>query len=177
MTRVVIIGEIYNAGLEIGGGPIYPGFAPGVPTHPIQPVPPGYWGGVAPPYPDQGLPGQPPRPTHPIAPGGQPPPGYWGGSSPHPDQGLPGQPPGYWGGVAPPYPDQGLPGQPPGYWGGSSPHPDQGLPGPQPPPGGTEVPEDVYTPAPIPEELASQYVVSVYDPKTTNTTTKSYPPR
>jgi hypothetical protein len=50
--------------------------------------------------PDQGLPGQPPgiwpspgHPSHPIAPGGQP--------------------PGYWGGVAPPYPDQGLPGRPP----------------------------------------------------------------
>jgi hypothetical protein len=51
------------------------------------------------------------------------------------------------------------------------------LPGPQPPPGGTEVPEDVYTPAPIPEEIASQVVVSVYDPRTTNWTTKSYPPR
>ena len=79
MTRVVIVGEIYNADLSIGGGPVYP--------------PPGYWGGVA-----------PPTPTHPIAPGGQPP-GYWGGvAPPYPDQGLPGQPPGYWGGVAPPVP-------------------------------------------------------------------------
>jgi hypothetical protein len=159
MTKVVIIGDIYNAGLEIGGGPVYP--PPGQPTHPWVPPgqsPPGYWGGVAPPYPDQGLPGGQPHPSHPIAPGGRP--------------------PGYWGGVAPPYPDQGLPGQPPGYWGGvAPPHPDQGLPGPQPPPGGTEVPEDVYTPAPIPEEIASQVVVSVYDPKTTNWTTKSYPPR
>ena len=25
MTRVVIVGEIYNADLSIGGGPIYPG--------------------------------------------------------------------------------------------------------------------------------------------------------
>jgi hypothetical protein len=133
MTRVVIVGEIYNADLSIGGGPIYP--PPG--------SPPGYWGGVAPPH-----------PSHPIAPGGQPP-GYWGGvAPPHPDQGLPGAPPGYWGGVAPPHPDQGLP-----------------------PAGGTEVPPDVYTPAPIPEEIASQVVVSVYDPKTTNWTTKSYPPR
>jgi hypothetical protein len=146
MTRIVIVGEIYNADLSIGGGPVYP---PG--------SPPGYWGGVAPPYPDQGLPGSQPHPSHPIAPGGRP--------------------PGYWGGVAPPYPDQGLPGAPPGYWGGSNPHPDQGLPGPQPPPGGTPVPEDVYTPAPIPEEIASQVVVSVYDPRTTNWTTKSYPPR
>ena len=140
-------------------------------------------------YPDQGLPGQPPRPAHPIAPGGS-------GGSPshpiyhpgHPDHGLPA------------YPDQGLPGgggQPPGYWGGANPHPDQGLPGGQGgrpdqglppfpdqglppanlPPGGTEVPEDVYEPAPIPEEIASQYVVSVYNPKTMQWTTKSYPPR
>ena len=181
MTRIVIVGEIYNTDLSIGGGPIYPG-APGSPSHPWVPPsgsPPGYWGGVAPPYPDQGLPGSQPRPSHPIAPGGRPP-GIWGGPPLYPDQGLPGggqQPPGYWGGVAPPHPDQGLPGQPPGYWGGSSPHPDQGLPGPQPPPGGTEVPEDVYTPAPIPEEIASQVVVSIYDPKTTIWTTKSYPPR
>ena len=83
MTRVVIVGEIYNADLSVGGGPIYP--PPG--------SPPGYWGGVA-----------PPTPTHPVAPGGQPP-GYWGGvAPPYPDQGLPGQPPGYWGGVAPPTP-------------------------------------------------------------------------
>jgi hypothetical protein len=92
MTRVVIVGEIYNADLSIGGGPIYP--PPGSPSHPwVPPSPPGYWGGVA-----------PPTPTHPIAPGGQPP-GYWGGAAPpYPDQGLPGQPPGYWGGVAPPVP-------------------------------------------------------------------------
>jgi hypothetical protein len=147
MTRIVIVGEIYNADLSIGGGPIYPG-APGSPSHPwvpppaypahpIQPVPPGYWGGVAPPHLDQGLPpGSPGSPSHPWVP----------------------PPPGYWGGVAPPYPDQG-------------------LPGPQPPAGGTEVPPEMYTPAPIPEEIASQYVVSVYDPKTTAWTTKSYPPR
>jgi hypothetical protein len=68
MTRVVIVGEIYNADLSIGGGPIPP--SPGSPAHPWVPpgaVPPGYWGGVAPPYPDQGLPGLPPgMPTHPI---------------------------------------------------------------------------------------------------------------
>jgi hypothetical protein len=46
------------------------------------------------PYPDQGLPGgQPPRPTHPIAPGGRPP-GIWGPTDPRPDQGLPGSQPG-----------------------------------------------------------------------------------
>jgi hypothetical protein len=44
------------------------------------------------------------------------------------------------------------------------------------PQGGTEVPEDVYQPAPVPEEIASQYVVSLYDPKTQEWTTKSYPP-
>jgi putative membrane protein len=90
MTRIVIVGEIYNADLSIGGGPIYP---------PVQP--PGIWP-------------SPGHPAHPIAPGGQPP-GYWGGvAPPYPDQGLPGAPPGYWGGVAPPYPDQGLPGAQPG---------------------------------------------------------------
>ena len=150
MTRVVIVGEIYNADLSIGGGPIYPPpGSPGSPTHPwvppppypshpIQGVPPGYWGGVAPPYPDQGLPpGSPGAPSHPWV------------------------------------PPQGTP---PGIWGGPPLYPDQGLPGAQPQ-GGTPVPEDVYTPAPIPEEIASQYVVSVYDPKTMNWTTKSYPPR
>ena len=45
------------------------------------------------------------------------------------------------------------------------------------PQGGTDVPEDVYTPAPVPEEIASQYVVTVYDPKTMTYTTKTYPPR
>jgi hypothetical protein len=95
----------------VGGGPMPGGPHP---SHPIAPggPPPGYWGGVAPPYPDQGLPGQQPGVSHPIAPGGRPP-GIWGGPPLYPDQGLPGQPPGYWGGVAPPYPDQGLPGQPP----------------------------------------------------------------
>jgi hypothetical protein len=137
MTRIVIIGEIYNADLSIGGGPIPP--SPG--------QPPGIWGG-APPYVDIGGPGWQPRPSHPIAPGGRPP-GIWGGPPLYPDIGGPGsqpgpshpwvppgpgQPPGYWGGVAPPYPDQGLPGsqphpshpiapggQPPGYWGGVAP--------------------------------------------------------
>ena len=87
----------------------------------------------------------------------------------HPDHGLP------------PFPSQGLPG---GGQGGHPSHPiygqggqpDQGLPGGGQN-GGTEVPEDVYQPAPIPEEIASQYVVSIYDPKTMQWTTKSYPPR
>jgi hypothetical protein len=152
MTRIVIVGEMFYSDLQIGGGPMPGG---GQPSHPIAGVPPGYWGGVAPPYPDQGLPGWQPRPSHPIAPGGRPP-GIWGGP--------------------PLYPDQGLPGAPPGYWGGSSPHPDQGLPPLQPPAGGTEVPPEEYTPAPPPEHISSQYIVSVYDPKTMQWTTKSYPP-
>jgi len=92
----------------------------------------GIWGGP-PLYPDQGLPGWQPRPSHPIAPGGRPP-GIWGGPPLYPDQGLPGQPP---------YPSQGpgFPthpiapgGKPPGIWGGPPLYPDQGLPGPQPTP-------------------------------------------
>jgi actin cytoskeleton-regulatory complex protein PAN1 len=53
------------------------------------------------------------EPTHPIAPGGQPP-GIWP-SPGHPAHPIApgGQPPGYWGGAPPPYPDQGLPGRPP----------------------------------------------------------------
>ena len=106
-------------------------------------------------YPSQGLPGNQPYPDQGL-PGGQ-------GGKPshpiyhpgHPDHGLPA------------YPDQGLP--------GNQPYPDQGLPGGGS--GGTPVPEDVYTPAPIPEEIASQYVVSAYNPKTMTWTTKSYPPR
>jgi hypothetical protein len=69
------------------------------PSHPIvnpppgQPgQPPGYWGGVAPPWVDNTLPGWQPRPSHPIAPGGRPP-GIWGGPPLYPDQGLPGPQP------------------------------------------------------------------------------------
>jgi hypothetical protein len=86
---------------------------PEVSTGPIIPpsVPPGYWGGVA-----------PPLPTHPIAPGG-PPPGYWGGyRPPYVDIGGPGPqpvPPGYWGGGNVPMPSPPIylppsPGSPPG---------------------------------------------------------------
>ena len=101
MTRVVIVGEIYNADLQIGGGPmpgyggqpshpwVPPGAGPGTPSHPI------YIPGVGPAHPiviPGTPPGQPGSPSHPIyIPIG-------------PDQGLPGQSP---------YPDQGLPpGQP-----------------------------------------------------------------
>ena len=136
--------------------------------HPDQGLPPGYGG-----RPDQGLP--PGAPDHP----------WWGGGRPdRPDQGLPGggahpgnRPPGSWGGPVDP-----------GWGGGGRPHPgggpmpggerpDNSLPPSEPPPGGEDVPEDVYQPAPVPEEIASQYVVSVYNPKTMQWTTKSYPPR
>ena len=132
-------------------------------------MPQAYWiipleGGGA--RPDQGLPGgQGGYPSQPI---------YHPG---HPDHGLP------------PFPSQGLPGggqggypsQPiyhPGHPDhGLPPFPDQGLPGGGERNGGTPVSEDIYTPAPIPEEIASQYVVSMYNPKTMQWTTKSYPPR
>lgn len=79
---------------------------------------------VVPPQPPLGIWGPTdPRPTHPIAPGGQPP-RPWGpinypdqglpGNQPYPDQGLPGNQP---------YPDQGLPGRPPGMWGPNDPRP------------------------------------------------------
>ena len=130
---------------------------------------------------------------------------YWiipleGGGGNRPDNSLPGgqggypsQPiyhPGHPDHGLPPFPSQGLPGggqggypsQPiyhPGHPDhGLPPFPDQGLPGGgQGGNGGTPVPEDVYTPAPIPEEIASQYVVSMYNPKTMTWTTKSYAPR
>jgi len=108
----------------------------GEPTHPIAPggPPPGYWGGVAPPYPDHGLP---------VPPGGAPP-GYWGGVAPP----LPtnpiapgGRPPGIWGGGNVPMPSPPIyfppPGSPPplGIWGGRPPaYVDIGGPGPQPKP-------------------------------------------
>jgi hypothetical protein len=52
--------------------------------------------------------------------------------------------------------------------------PDNELPMPQ---GGTPVPPEVFPPPPVPEEIASQVIVSVYNPKTMEWTTKSYPPR
>lgn len=54
-----------------GGQPPYPSQGPGFPTNPIAPggEPPGYWGGVAPPVVDNGLPVPPTVwPPEPIAP-------------------------------------------------------------------------------------------------------------
>ena len=102
--------------------------------------------GGQPPRPDNTLPGDIPRPEHPIY-YPLPPLGIWGPGFPYPDQGLPGDQP---------KPDQGLPGDqpipshpivlPPGGNGGwlpvyidntlpgDQPYPDQGLPGSQPRP-------------------------------------------
>jgi hypothetical protein len=73
--------------------------SPGTPTQPLPPgipgIPPGFWGGIAPPV------VWPPQPL---------PPEYFPGS---PDQGLPGSPPGYWGGERPGRPERpARPGQP-----------------------------------------------------------------
>jgi hypothetical protein len=152
MTRVVIVGEIYNADLSIGGGPVIPG-------RPGGPVDPGWgWGGPGHPS------GQPVPPGGPVDPGyGRPgwgpvDPGFgWGGGE-HP-------------GNRPPY-GGGHPSQGPIYGGG---HPSGGPI--VPPQGGTEVPEDEYQPTPPPESITSQYIVSVWDPKTMTWTTKTYPPR
>jgi hypothetical protein len=119
------------------GGPppgIWP--SPGHPAHPIAPggAPPGFWGGVAPPYPDQGLPGAPPGiwpspgyPAHPIAPGG-PPPGIWGDINlpAHPIVLPPGTekpPPGIWHDIVFPSHPIAPGGSPPplGFWGGVPP--------------------------------------------------------
>ena len=131
-----------------------PGYIPGL--HPDQGLP----GNGN--YPDQGLPGggRPPRPAHPIAPGGRPiDPGYeWGGGE-HPSQ-------------RPPRPER--PVDP--SWGieESGPaHPDQGLPpGPaQPwvPPSGEELP-------PPPEDIVDQVVLAIWNPSQQAWTVKTAPP-
>jgi hypothetical protein len=150
--KVLILGEVYDLGLEIGGGPIYP---------PPGGRPPGIWGGAPPNYVDIG--GPPPQPgvwpgpgypAHPIAPGGPP---------PYPSHPIPptvwptppgGAPPGVWGGANQPFPTPPIaPGGPPSFpahpippvvwppgpgsaplppleiWGGAPvPHPDHELP-------------------------------------------------
>ena len=184
MTKVIIVGEVYNAGLEVGGGPIMPG-APG------GPVDPGWGGGWSgrpdyiwgqrPPH----VGGGPVYPGHPsgqpLPPGGPVDPGWgsgWGGVDRPPY--IWGQRPSIGGGpVYPPgHPSAGLPIQPghPGNWVPGSGYPTGGPILPEPPAGGTDVPADVYTPAPPQEDISSQYIVSVYDPKTMTWTTKSYPP-
>lgn len=116
---------------------------------------------------DNSLPGGGFDPGHPA---NRPPGSYPGG---HPGN----RPPGSWGGPVDPGWGSGggeHPGnRPPGSWDGNYP-----TGGPiVPPQGGTEVPADEYAPLPPPEDIYSQYVVSVWNPKTANWTTKSYPPR
>ena len=166
MTRVVIIGEIFNADLHPGGGPMPGGGGP---------VDPGWGGGWA------GLhPGNRPPGSYPGGHPGNRPPGSWGGpvdpgwgqgGGEHPGN----RPPGSWGGPVDP-----------GWGSGGGEHPGNRPPGSGeyptggpivPPQGGTDVPEDEYEPAPPPESITSQYIVSVWDPKTMAWTTKTYPPR
>lgn len=102
MARVVFVGELYNADLSVGGGPIIPAPQPPLgiwgptdprPSHPIAgypwpqppsgggPVDPGYsppWARPWPPYPDNALPGGQPYPDNSL-------PGY----QPRPDHSLP----------------------------------------------------------------------------------------
>jgi hypothetical protein len=94
---VIFQGVLTYADVGVGGGPM-----PGGPE-----VPPGYWGGIAPPLPTHPIaPGGPPPqvwpgpgyPAHPIAPGG-PPPQIWPGPG-HPAHPI--AP-----GGQPPYPSQG----------------------------------------------------------------------
>jgi hypothetical protein len=101
---VMIQGVMVFSDLGVGGGPM-----PGGPG-----VPPGYWGGVAPPHVDIGFPmpqpptGQPPvYPAHPIAGGPWPSHPIAGPQPPQP------QPPGIWPGPKPPYVDIGGPGPQP----------------------------------------------------------------
>jgi hypothetical protein len=142
-----------DQGLPGGGDghrPEHPIYHPGhpdhgLPAHPDQGLPGGGGG------PDQGLPGRPPRPSHPIAPGGRPvDPGFgWGG----------GERPGN----RPPRPERPTD---PGYGQGEE-HPDNTLPpelgppvGPtQPwvPPSGEELP-------PPPEDIADKVVLAVWRP-------------
>ncbi len=139
MTRVVIIGEIFNADLSVGGGPMPGGGGPvdpgwgHSPGHPAN-RPPGSWGGPV----DPGWGQRPPVDPGYGRPGWSPVDPGWGGGAPvYPSHGLPGSPghpstgPIYGGG----YPSQGLPGAPG--------HPSQGLPPgvevwPQPPEGTTK---------------------------------------
>ena len=134
--------------------------------------------------PDNSLPGGGGHP-------GNRPPGSWDGT--HPGN----RPPGSWGG--PVDPSWGVGGGPvdPGWGSGGGEHPGNRPPGSEhpgnrppgsfpgyptggpivPPQGGTDVPPEDFSPPPPPEDISSQYVVSVYDPRTMQWTTKTYPPR
>jgi hypothetical protein len=113
---VTIIGTMTYSDVGVGGGPMpggpFPSHpwvppSPGVPTHPWVPPGLGFWGGVAPPYPDQGLPGAPPSiwpsPGHPAHPIAGPPPQIWP-SPGHPAHPIASPPLGIWGGGNVPMP-------------------------------------------------------------------------
>lgn len=130
MTRVVFVGEMYNADLSIGGGPIYPPAGGGQP-------PPGYWG------PND------PRPTNPIAgmgPGGNfpvpPPLVIWGPGDPRPTNPIAGMGPG---GNFP----GGGGGSPPGYWGPNDPRPSNPIA--EPPWGWGGTPPAIDLPPEVPD--------------------------
>ena len=107
----------------------------------------------------------------------------WGQTPGHPAN----RPPGSWGGPVDPGwgHTPGHPGnRPPGSWDGTYPGGGPIIPpvhvGGGPilnPEIGTPVPPEEFTPEIPPETISSQYLVSVYNPKTQTWTTKSYPPR
>jgi hypothetical protein len=133
--KIIIVGEVYDADLHVGGGPMPGGPGgpplgtwggdapwPGYATPPIAPGgrPPGIWGG----------PGSlPPWVMPPIAPGGPggPPLGTWGGDSPWPGYATPPIAPGGPGARPPGYPTHPIV-LPPGIW-------------PNPPEGTAPIPE------------------------------------
>jgi hypothetical protein len=100
------------------------------------------------------------------------------GVTPGWDAGHPGnRPPGSWDGTHPGN-------RPPGSWDGTHPGGGPIIPpvhvGGGPilnPEIGTPVPPEEFTPEIPPETISSQYLVSVYNPKTQQWTTKSYSPR
>jgi hypothetical protein len=168
MTDVVFVGKLYNTGLEIGGGPIYPGpgggpVDPGYSPPWARPQPPHIWGGTP------GLPGGgniigggPIYPGGPVDPGYSPP---WARPPVDPGWGVtPPVDPGY----SPPWARP----QPPVIAGGPGwlPRPPgviSGGPGSLPP----FVMPPIYVPpqSPVqpPEDLTKAYIVAyVPDPTT-----------